>query len=71
MTLNVHVSSVFYLPHHGILRQSSKLRVVFNGSSPSNSGVSMNDILHAGIKLQTNIVDVLLFDRTNTFSQLI
>jgi len=56
-------SPVYYLPHHGVLRENSlttKLRVVFNGSYPSSSGVSLNDLLHSGAKLQTNIFDVLL-----------
>lgn len=41
--------TVHYLPHHGVLRESSlttKLRVVFNGSSRTSSGKSINDILY-------------------------
>lgn len=59
---------VFYLPHHGVLRESSqttKLRVVFNGSSPSKGGTSLNDILHAGVKLQADVFDVLLWFRSH------
>ncbi|XP_018403332.1 PREDICTED: uncharacterized protein LOC108780195 [Cyphomyrmex costatus] len=66
----VNNSSIFYLPHHGVFRESSrttKLRVVFNGSSPSKGGVPLNDILHAGAKLQTNIFDVLLWFRSHRF----
>lgn len=64
-------SAVYYLPHHGVLRESSittKLRVVFNGSSRTSnitSRISLNDILHTGAKLQTDIVDVLLWIRTH------
>ncbi|XP_044740084.1 uncharacterized protein LOC123301412 [Chrysoperla carnea] len=57
---------IFYLPHHGVFREVSsttKLRVVFNGSYRSSTGVSLNDILHTGAKLQTNISDVLLWFR--------
>ncbi|XP_063984105.1 uncharacterized protein LOC135166075 [Diachasmimorpha longicaudata] len=57
----------YYLPHHGVLREDSittKLRVVFNGSSKTTSGVSLNDILHAGGKLQTEGSDVLIWLRT-------
>lgn len=53
----------FYLPHHGVLRDSSlntKLRVVFNGSSRTTSGFSLNDLLHTGAKLQSELFDVLL-----------
>lgn len=58
--------SVYYLPHHGVIRENStttKLRVVFNGSSRTDSGVSLNDLLHTGTKLQTNIFNVLIWFR--------
>ncbi|XP_071570688.1 uncharacterized protein [Temnothorax nylanderi] len=56
----------YYLPHHGVLREQSlttKLRVVFNGSSPTTTGVSLNDLLHTGAKLQIDLFDVLLWFR--------
>ncbi|XP_018392384.1 PREDICTED: uncharacterized protein LOC108771563, partial [Cyphomyrmex costatus] len=59
-----------YLPHHGVLRKgrlSSNIRVVFNGSSRTSSGISLNDILHTGAKLQTNIFEVLLWFRSHRF----
>ncbi|XP_024882335.1 uncharacterized protein LOC112461353 [Temnothorax curvispinosus] len=59
-------SVVNYLPHHGVLRENNrttKLRVVFNGSSPTSNGLSLNDILHAGAKLQIDICDILLWIR--------
>ncbi|XP_046810004.1 uncharacterized protein LOC124420590 [Lucilia cuprina] len=52
----------YFLPHHGVLRESStttKLRVVFNGSCKTSSGLSLNDILHTGPKLQLEISDVI------------
>lgn len=36
----------YYIPHHGVYKESSlttKLRVVFNFSSPSSNGISLND----------------------------
>ncbi|XP_063989928.1 uncharacterized protein LOC135169122 [Diachasmimorpha longicaudata] len=51
----------YYLPHHGVLREDSlttKLRVVFNGSNKTSTGISLNDILHAGGKLQVDAMDV-------------
>lgn len=33
---------------------------MFNGSKPTNTDQSLNDILHTGLKLQLNIFDVLL-----------
>lgn len=56
----------YYLPHHGVTRNTSlttKLRVVFNGSSPTTTGVSLNDLLHVGSKLQTDVFDVLIWFR--------
>lgn len=61
-------SPVYYLPHLGVLRKNSpttKLRVVFNGSSRTSSGLSLNDILHAGKKLQADITEILLWIRTH------
>jgi len=62
--------SPVYLPHHGVLHESSsttKLRVVFNGSSRTNTGVSLNDCLHAGPKLQQDLDAVLLRWRKHSF----
>lgn len=62
--------TTYYFPHHGILKEEStttKLRAVFNGSSPSSSGASLNSILHTGAKLQKNIVDVLLWLRRSRY----
>ncbi|KMQ84755.1 gag-pol polyprotein precursor, partial [Lasius niger] len=56
----------FYLPHHGVIRENSlttKLRVVFNGSSISSTGLSLNDLLHTGEKLQRDLFDVLIWFR--------
>ncbi|XP_063985393.1 uncharacterized protein LOC135166763 [Diachasmimorpha longicaudata] len=56
----------YYLPHHGVLREDSlttKLRVVFNGSNKTSTGISLNDILHAGGKLQVDAMDVLTWLR--------
>ncbi|XP_077260548.1 uncharacterized protein LOC143896521 [Temnothorax americanus] len=56
----------YYLLHHGVLKPDSattKLRVVFNGSSASTSGRSLNDIMHTGAKLHLDVTDVLLWIR--------
>ncbi|KMQ87939.1 bel12-ag transposon polyprotein [Lasius niger] len=52
-----------YLPHHGVLRESStttKLRVVFNGSQRTRSGESLNNQLLVGANLLPSLADVLL-----------
>ena len=59
-------SASYYLPHHGVLKPQSKttkLRVVFTRSSKTQSGKSLNDILHTGAKLQRDIADLLLWSR--------
>ncbi|XP_033298741.1 uncharacterized protein LOC117204925 [Bombus bifarius] len=53
----------YYLPHHGVIKESSdttKLRVVFDGSASSTTGVSLNDALHTGPKLQEDLRHILL-----------
>lgn len=60
----------YYLPHHGIVKESSdttKLRVVFDGSASSTTGVSLNDILHIGPKLQEDLFDILLRFRSHQY----
>lgn len=56
----------FYIPHHGIFKAGSdKLRTVFDGSSKSSNGVSLNDCLHTGPALQQDIVDIIMSFRTH------
>ena len=54
---------VFYLPMHAVYKQSSsitKVRAVFDASSKSSSGVSLNDTLLVGPTVHPLLVDVLL-----------
>ncbi|XP_046735020.1 uncharacterized protein LOC124404736 [Diprion similis] len=56
----------YYLPYHGVLKpesSSTKLRVVFNGSSSSSTGCSLNDLMHTGPNLMLNIFDLLIWIR--------
>ncbi|XP_075152891.1 uncharacterized protein LOC142226662 [Haematobia irritans] len=53
----------FYLPHHAIVkpeRRSTKVRVVFNASKRTSSGVSLNDVLHIGPTLQLDLTTIIL-----------
>lgn len=52
---------MFYLPHHFVEKESSttKLRVVFDGSAKSSTGMSLNDVLRVGPTLQPNLVTTL------------
>ncbi|XP_063624778.1 uncharacterized protein LOC134796521 [Cydia splendana] len=59
----VDVGKFFYIPHHGVLRPSSTstpLRVVFDASAKDKRGISLNDALLPGQKLQNNIFHLLL-----------
>jgi hypothetical protein len=48
-----------FLPHHSVFKDG-KIRVVFNASSPTTSGLSLNNILHQGPKLHNEIRDIIL-----------
>lgn len=56
-------NTVNYLPHHGVWKEDStttKLRVVFDGSCASTSGVSLNDRLKVGPTIQQDIFSILV-----------
>ncbi|XP_050315300.1 uncharacterized protein LOC126749647 [Anthonomus grandis grandis] len=53
----------YYLPHHCVIKDSStttKLRVVFNASSLTTSGLSLNDILRVGPTVQQDLFSIVL-----------
>ncbi|XP_033229750.1 uncharacterized protein LOC117181300 [Belonocnema kinseyi] len=53
----------YFLPHHCVIKENSsstKLRVVFNASQRTDKGVPLNELLHSGPKLQTELADVIL-----------
>lgn len=51
----------FYLPHHCVFKQNStKIRVVFDASCKSDSGVSLNDTLMAGPAIQQDLMSILV-----------
>lgn len=61
--INSLSSDIFYLPHHGVINESSettKLRVVFDGSCKSSSGISLNDLLKVGPTIQNDLISILL-----------
>ena len=65
--LNTPVQDSYYLPMHGVHKDSSsttKLRVVFDGSAPSYTGVSLNDLLAVGPTLHPTLDRILLKFRT-------
>ena len=57
----------FYLPHHPVFKNDStttKCRVVFDASSKSSTGVSLNDTLMVGPTIQQDATSILLRFRT-------
>lgn len=46
------------LPHHGVFKEG-KIRVVFNASAPTTTGVNLNSIQYQGNKLHNNIPDII------------
>ncbi|GFT61912.1 integrase catalytic domain-containing protein [Trichonephila clavipes] len=62
---------VYYLPHHGVYRQESKttpLRVVFNASSITTSGESLNSLQLNGGVIQRDLFSILLNFRARKFA---
>lgn len=61
----------FYIPHHCVLRPEStttKLRVVFDASAKSSSGLSLNDTLLVGPTIQQELIVTLLTFRLNKYA---
>ncbi|GBP95433.1 hypothetical protein EVAR_68848_1 [Eumeta japonica] len=53
----------FYLPHHAVVKpesRSTKVRVVFNASKKTSSGLSLNDVLYVGPTLQADLMSLIL-----------
>ena len=61
--LNVPSSKVYYIPHHGVFKEGStttKLRIVLDASCPTSTGVSLNDLLANGPKIQDDLFHILI-----------
>ncbi|XP_055703910.1 uncharacterized protein LOC129802253 [Phlebotomus papatasi] len=53
----------FYMPHHCVIKEeavSTKVRIVFNGSAKSQSGLSLNDVLLVGPPVQPQLIATLM-----------
>lgn len=61
---------VHYLPHHAVLKEESpmtKLRVVFDWSCSTFSGISLNDVLRFGPTIQQDLLYILLRFRKHQY----
>lgn len=53
----------YFLPHHAVVKDgacSTKLRVVFDASCKSTTGLSLNDVTLKGFQVQPDLYDILL-----------
>ena len=60
--VNLDSEKTFYLPHHAVFKKTgdtTKIRVVFNGSAKSSNGKSLNDILALGPINQDDLFSLL------------
>lgn len=58
-----HKQVHFYLPHHAVVKPSSittKVRVVFDASAKSTSGLSLNQVLKCGPTVQKDLFSILI-----------
>lgn len=49
----------YYIPHHAVAIDR-KFRVVFDASAKTTNGLSLNDVVYTGARLQKDIVDILM-----------
>ena len=52
-------ANCYYIPHHAVVKPE-KVRIVYNASAKLNNGLTLNDTLLTGPKLQKDIVSILL-----------
>ncbi|XP_055589123.1 uncharacterized protein LOC129741423 [Uranotaenia lowii] len=62
---------VYYLPHHAVLKPDStttKLRVVFDASCRTSTGISLNDGLMVGPTIQNDLLSIILRFRLHRYA---
>lgn len=60
---NLHFSRIYYIPHHAVFKEDStttKLRVVFDASNKTSTGLSLNECQMVGPKMQSDLYTILL-----------
>ncbi|XP_076392689.1 uncharacterized protein LOC143265292 [Megachile rotundata] len=53
----------YYLPHHAVIKETStttRVRVVFDGSAKTSTGISLNDVQRVGPVVQDDLFSILV-----------
>lgn len=66
-TNKVNDEKGFYLPHHAVFKESTttQLRVVYDASRKTSTGISLNDTLIIGPRLQDELFNIIIRFRTH------
>ncbi|XP_033218121.1 uncharacterized protein LOC117173589 [Belonocnema kinseyi] len=70
MTLRDDIKEGCYLSHHAVIKTASettKVRVVFDASAKTSTGISLNEVLLVGPTIQNAIIEQVLRFRTHTY----
>ncbi|XP_025833280.1 uncharacterized protein LOC112905329 [Agrilus planipennis] len=70
ITHSANKNSGYYLPHHAVVKETStttKVRVVFDGSLKSDTGLSLNDTLMVGPTIQDDVFSLIVRFRTHKY----
>lgn len=70
-TDEIFVGKSCYLPHHAVIKEAStstKLRVVFDASSKTSTGISLNDKLLVGPTIQDDLFTTIVRFRTHKYA---
>ncbi|CAH2006544.1 unnamed protein product [Acanthoscelides obtectus] len=62
----------YFMPHHGVLKESScttKLRVMFNASMPTSSGLPLHDLQMTGSIIQQDLFNIIIRFRLRSVVQ--
>lgn len=65
-----HEVNKYFFPHHAVFREnsvSSKIRIVFDGSCKTSSGLCLNDVTLKGFQVQPDLYDILCRFRSFNF----
>ncbi|XP_011878133.1 PREDICTED: uncharacterized protein LOC105567678, partial [Vollenhovia emeryi] len=61
----------YYLPHHAVMKEGSettRLRVVFDASAKTSTGLSLNDVQLVGPTIQQDLFSIMMRFRQHTYA---